>query len=565
LLFLPVASVYALAQEIGFPCGKDFTERKLMRFSGNKLLTNFCYSLALALLFCLLTYPVFNTPFSIGDDHRIIAMNSPEKMESAYTKALFGKEAGLSGSVAIDAAIGRFRPAGWLWVKTQCLLFGENHIGWRVMNIFILLFSVFFLSLIIGKLGAKGGASLCVLAVYVFGRNNETWWTLIPPAQNVGELLLLGGFYSWLLFREKNKLSYRTIALACFLLSALVKESFIFCIPFIGLVDFLFLNPNKKLLLPEYKYLSFVFFIPFGFLVGIILFSKKIYGYPYECSMLSIFAYNALQFFFSSVFLFAPLILFFFRSHVITRRNLVKLLFITLSWFLVQLILLKSIRMDDQHHYLVPGILFVMVISALALEQLKRRSKMLRRSLVWVYLLFAVWQAKNTFVNAGFYSAQVKSFYDMTNAIKTSSPGKIIYMTEQAAAGDWLMGTSAIFRSAGITAPLYFCSVADSVPEWQKEFLKQKPHLTFSKLEFDELKLEKGDWLVYPDEPINNPSMIFKRGVIPPEYIGGKLIRLEFFENRYYNLPLSQLPKWDNLSGWNNIIGTVGYHAKIVD
>ncbi|MBC7862919.1 MAG: hypothetical protein IAF38_08080 [Bacteroidia bacterium] len=526
-----------------------------MTFQKNKLFADAIVCLVLTVMFAALIFPVLNTPFSVGDDHRIIAMNAPEKMEAAYKKSLFDQTPNLAGSVLIDAQIGRFRPMGWLITKTQCVLFGDNYFSWRVWNLFILFFSVLFLSLIIGKLGGKGLGKLAILAVYVFGRNNETWWTLIPPAQNIGELFLLAGFYHWLRYRENNTAKEKYFALVLFLFSALVKESFIFCLPFVGLMDFLFINPQKKLFTREYKQGFIVFIIPFAILLSIILFSKKIYGYPYEQGIFSILGYNAWQFFFSSVFLLAPVTMFFYRNHVITRRSLVKIFILTLSWFLVQLILLKSIRMDDQHHYLVPGLLLVLVLSALSIQNIKQRSTIVSNVLVLLYFSFAIWQAKNTFVNSGYYSAQVKSFYKMTAEIKKTSPGIIVYMSHSPFAGDWLMGTSAILRNSGINSPICFSSLADSIPKWQKEFLKSRPQMKFQQLHPLELGfrssdmeqiLQKGDWIVFPDFLSKNEENPPQVGV--EKYEGSNnydylRTKPKHFSTSYYDFSISKILK----------------------
>lgn len=460
--------------------------------------------LVIAILFSLLVLPVFNTPFSVGDDHRIIAMAHPEKMEEAYVRALYNNTPGLWGSLKNDAAIGRFRPLGWAFTKLQCFLWGDNFLLWRACNVLVLFLSLYFFSALCRRFGAGNIAVWTILCVYAFGRNNETWWTLIPPAQNTGELFLLAGALSWVVFRAENKTPAKYAAVLLLLCASLVKESFIFCIPFLWLADFFFLSPDKKLFTKDSFLLFIVFMLPFISLISVIFTSRKIYSYPYPDPVPVILGYNAWQFFYSSVFLLAPALMFFLRSHIITRRNLIKLALLLSSWLVVQLVLLKGIKMDDQHHYLVPGLLLVLLVSAVSIQYISARSKKIFYAVTAFYLAFSLWQAKNTFVNAGFYSARVKSFYDMVEKIRSAPRAGIAYFTEEPLAGDWLMGTSAILRWKGVSAALYFNSYACYEPEWIASFKKTRPALTFPPLQnYAQLR---DAWVIFPDRFYVSPS-----------------------------------------------------------
>ena len=450
----------------------------------------------LSTVFTLLTFRVYNLPFAVGDDHRIIAMNHPDQMEPAYIQSLYNNDPGLIGTIKNDAQIGRFRPIGWSFTKIQSILFGDYSSAYRIFNVAILLLSLLSLVSICRRLNVSAAPCWIVLAVYTFGRNNETWWTLIPPAQNIGELFLLAGFLYWLKFRQENKNGLKLTSLTFLFAAALVKESFIFCIPFVWLADFFFFSQQKKLFIKEYFQLWFIFSLPLLGLVTVIFLSKTVYSYAYPDSLFSILAYNAYQFLFSSVFLLAPLFMFFLRDHIITRRNLVKFSVLTSSWLIIQLILLKGIKMDDQHHYLAPGLLLVLILSSLALHYLRLRSKIIYIGVFSIYLLFTVWQAKNTFVNSRYYAARVESYYKMIAGIKESNPRKIYYVANTRIAGDWLMGTSAIIREKRITAPLIFCPTKQDANEWEVKFLQTRPPIAFPLIDFKNIKLGKGDWLI---------------------------------------------------------------------
>jgi hypothetical protein len=216
---------------------------------------------------------------------------------------------------------------------------------------------------------------------------------------------------------------------------------------------------------------------------------------------------------------------------------------ITLFWLIIQLVLLKGIKMDDQHHYLVPGLLLVLLLSAFAIEHIRARSKKLQTGLIAFYILFAVWQGKNTFVNAGFYAAQTKSFYKMVDAIKKSNSGRVIYMTDKAIAGDWLMGTSAILRLHEIKAPLSFCSSIGFPTPWETKFLKSRPPLTFSKTSLSEIQPNPGDWIIFVESPVVRQDELAASS--SPQTNSPYIERI--FLTPYYNISINSLTEKSDL------------------
>src|ERR1700722_5389807 len=164
---------------------------------------NLIISVLLTVLFFVATHKVYHLPFSYGDDHRALAMLHPEKVSNSYKTALYGYTPDLKGTFYIDMHIGRFRPLSWAYDELLCRICGDNTPLFRLSNLVILFLSALFLLCIFTCFEVDRLSALIVLAVYVFGRNNETWWTLIPPAQNIGEMFLMAGIYFWLRYRKK--------------------------------------------------------------------------------------------------------------------------------------------------------------------------------------------------------------------------------------------------------------------------------------------------------------------------------------------------------------------------
>src|SRR6202042_1779649 len=101
------------------------------------------------------------------------------------------------------------------------------------------------------------------------------WWTLIPPPQDIGECFLLAGMYIWIFYRKKDVVGYYILPALLFFLSAISKESFIFCIPVLLLADYFFFNPAKIFFSREYWLSIIASLIPFlGLLITVLHIGK---------------------------------------------------------------------------------------------------------------------------------------------------------------------------------------------------------------------------------------------------------------------------------------------------
>jgi len=470
------------------------------------------YNIAIAgLLTCLFffaTRNVYHLPFSYGDDHRALAMLHPEKASADYKAALYGNTPDLKGCFSIDYHLGRFRPLTWSYDKLLCLICGDNTHLFRLSNLVILFLSVLFLLGIFSTLGVDAISALIVAAFFVFGRNNETWWTLIPPPQDVGECLLLAGMYVWLWYRKREARGFYLLPAFLFFLASISKESFIFCVPILLLTDYFFFNPTKKLFVKEYWLSLVACFLPFMGLLITVLSIGKIYSYTYAESIWYIFGYNIFQFIGASGFFLAPLLVCLVKRNELGKSFTLKLILTLLLWGGTQLILLKGIKLDDQHHYLMPWLIYPVILTAIALSEIRKMKGATYGSVVFIYFLAIMLFVKNTNANSTSYSAQLKAYYNMLDTIKkdTSAP-YIIYLGDNACLGDWINGTRIIMDNMGIRQKLYFATTATSIPAWQKDYAEHSPQNAFQHIPIDSVFYPDGRWIIFVENSAKNGMM----------------------------------------------------------
>ncbi len=461
--------------------------------------------LLLTVLFFFTTHRAYHLPFSYGDDHRALGLLHPEKVSDTYKAAMYGQVPDLKGSLAVDLYFGRFRPLSWSWYAMLCKLFGDNVFLYRINNLLILFLSCFFLYRIFSCFGVDDFSAFIVLAVYVFGRNSEAWWTLDPPSQNPGECVLLAGMYTWLLYRKKQKTGWYILPSFLFLLATLDKESYIVCIPVILLTDYFFFNPKPRLFAKEYWLPMLTVIIPLAGLVFTVLYVKKVYAYAYTDTVLGIFIYNVGQFIMSAGLLAAPIVLLFKDSRNISRSIVLRIVVVLFLWAILQLVLLKGIKLDSQHHYLIPWLIYPFILTAIALTKLRAISTKWYRLNAIFYLLVVMLFAKNTYANSQSYSASLEGYYKMIDAIKKDPGPEIIYLTSDACTDDWIAGTRVILDNEGINQEMYFCSTADSVPSWEKEYAANSTQNAYKHIPFNaSIFKPDGRWIILVDDMAKN-------------------------------------------------------------
>ncbi len=466
------------------------------------------FSFLLTVVFYLVTQKVYQLPFSYGDDHRVLAMLHPDKVSNSYKEALYGTTPDLKGAWLNDMHVGRFKPLGWAYEDLLGMMFGDNAHLFRLSKLVIFFLSVFFLFGICIALGVDWFSGMLVLIFYAFGRNNECWWTLIPPPQDLGEMFMLGGMYIWLLYRKKGVTGYYLLPALFFLLAGLTKESFNFCIPLLLLTEYLFFNPAKRVFTKEYLFSLLSSAAVFLCLVATILHVKKVYAYPYPVSTISIIGYNAIQFIGASAFMLAPIILLIIGRKVIERRTLNKVVFIFAIWTIEQLVLLKGIKLDDQHHYLIPWLIYPLILTALALSEIRKVSAKWFSGLVVVYGLAALIFMRNTYSTSQSYSACLQGYYNMIDAIKNDpNVPKVVYLSEDPLEKDWLEGTRVIMDNAGIKKELYFATTVASIPDWEKDYAAHTRQNAYKHMSLDSVFNPDGKWIVLVEDPAKNGFM----------------------------------------------------------
>ncbi len=494
-------------------------------------------------------------------------MLHPDRASESYKEAaLYGHSPDLVGSFYKDTYIGRFRPLTWSYDKLLCLLCGDNTFLFRVSNLVILFFSLFFLLAILSYFQVDRVSTLVVLGIYVFGRNNETWWTLIPPPQNVGEMFLLAGIYYWLLYRKKGVTGLYVFPAMLFFLSDISKESYIFCIPILLLTDYFFFNPSRRLFAKEYLLSMLASMLPFLCLLATVLHSSKIYSYPYPESIFSIMGYNIFQFAGAIGFFIAPIVALAISKTLIGRGNLIRVLFVFTVWTIIQLILLKGIKLNDQHHYLIPWLIYPLIFTAIALTEIRKVSNKWYSSVLVAYGIAILIFMYNTKANVNSYSATLQAYYNMIDTIqKDTAAPEVVYLSDDACERDWIAGTRAVMDSKLMKKELYFTPVSTVVPAWEMYWKEHSPQNAFKHLSLDSAFYPDGKWIILVENPakngiINDDVSFYTRADSCFIKMRGKE---KFIPGKYYyfSVPYPGLSIGDILRGNFNMENCKGFYA----
>ena len=523
--------------------------------------------LVLVAFFYVSTNRVYHLPFSDDDDQRALAMAHPEKSSFAYKTAMYGQNTGWLGSLAIDWHMGRFRPVCWTWYKLLSILYGDNATLYRFNNLIVLFLSCFFLLSILLFFEVDILSSFLVMAIYVFGRNNEIFWTLLPPSQNIGECFLLAGIYVWLKYRQSNKTGYFLLPALLFFLSAMDKECFILCIPVLLLTDYYFYNPKPRLFSKEYWFSALAFLIPIVGLIITILTVGKVYSYDYPDSKTYILAYNVFQFLWGAVFLVGPIMVWLAGRKLVEPKKLTHVFIVFILWGVLQLILLRGIKLDIGHHYLIPWLIYPLIITALSFKLLKNSFPNFFRVMIVLYGAVGLLFIKNTYINSSSYAASVDAYYKMIDTIKQNPGPKIIYLTEGACVEGWMSGTRVILDNMGINAEMDFCSITNTIPEWENGYAHNPSQNAFKHIQFNaDMFLPDGKWILILGDALSKNGMInhsfslYKSG--NESYLKAKDTVIDIPGKYYYfSMPYRDVSLSDILHGDFSHVNYEGFYA----
>ncbi len=414
-------------------------------------------------LFYILTQQVYSLRFSYGDDYRLAVMHNPQAVPKEYIKASKDIVLDVPGSIRYDYAQGRFRPLSWVWAKMQTQLFGTNTRGYRLFNLLILFLSVWFFYCILRVLRLDIVSSVLVTMMFIFGKNAETWWLLIPPAQNIGELCLLAAVFFFSQYTLQMKQASYVAGIIFLLLASLIKESFALIAPFIPM--FFYYLSGAKALRVSFKRAAVMAVFPLTTAALFVLSNGRIYGYENPGDVKTVFWYNLIQTGTALYFFLAPLIV--LGIELIRNTNRIgkysALLLLLCIVILTQLILLHRIKMEDQHHYLMPLILLPLFLTGLSLKQLREHNKTGAYVLILVYTCMLLNNVKNVYINSSYCAAKTTCFYEMLDFMKTKPVRHVIYVNRTPCNNDWLCGTSVILHKQDSSLRLFHFPV--SCPE----------------------------------------------------------------------------------------------------
>jgi hypothetical protein len=394
----------------------------------NKNILLLVLSVIAVLLFFIITHKVYSNKFSNGDDYRIMVMNNPENISSNYKASCNQHFLNLIGSLQFDSEIGRFRPLSWLFVKAQTIIFGDKYSCYRYFNLFTLFLTTFFFLKLLNTKQISLSISILCLAFFIYGINAETWWSLIPPQQNIGELLVVISLF--LLSNEKKASIVAGLTVA--FLSAFVKESFAALLPFIFI--YYYINEtNFQKLIKTFVFLSFIPMI----LVGItIVYSNGVYGYETNENINNTIINNLWQLGLASLFFIAPI------SMLLSQKIGIKNLLLIIGAICTQLILLFKIKIDEQHHYLSPAIIIIILITAFSFQSIQKINLNFYRASFLFYLLFILYNIKNTYINSQYYAVKLFTFHQLLDSISNMGTNHYVFINHSGEENDWLRGFS---------------------------------------------------------------------------------------------------------------------------
>lgn len=181
------------------------------------------------IIFALL---VFGTLFLTGtvfsgihfvDDHEMIRYSLRIREAGLFTC--------IGEALRQDFAL-RFRP---LYTVTRiCLsgILGYHYAAWSVLNGLVIITALCFGYRCAGKLGCRPFASLLFALIGMVGPQSVVWWKL-GPQESAGTAIFLVGFWALLDWLENGGRKKERLAIVCFTMMSLYKESYIGLLPFV--------------------------------------------------------------------------------------------------------------------------------------------------------------------------------------------------------------------------------------------------------------------------------------------------------------------------------------------
>lgn len=456
----------------------------------------------IAIFLSLLLKDIFFIPFSFADEHRIMAMLNPGKISIEYLKSIYGIVPDLKGSFILDYKIGRFRPASWIIVKLQTLFFKDNVEYYYYYNIIIAGISCAMFYLFLRLLNINKIISIVTVIIFISGKNSETFWNLIPPLQNTGDLFLLTSWISLLLFLKKKNTIFFFIGFVFLSICAFSKESLALAALCTSLVfSYLLWYRNNGNLNSIYLKSVLLLSVPSVSLVIVgltILNCGFIYGYAYTELPVQIITYNLKEILSSSFFLLSTVVCIILYPSVFNKKCLWILLFFLILFLSLQLIVHKGVKMNFQHHHKAPSLLVLLTLTGLTLQILNNRKAIISGTVLIFYILFSINNIKNTYNNSQFKIAMVNAYEDALNQLVAGKDHNIAYVSILPVPTDWLMGTSLKIGFKTEDKKKFYKIFHEQIhKDSLKEVLQRRELNVFDDLLFSEINASKIDGILF--------------------------------------------------------------------
>lgn len=423
----------------------------------------------------------FFAPLHYQDEYKAVKIanpglsfygNYPSEDREAYNS--------LVGFVKHHCERGRFHVltlcVQWMMAKG----FGENAFPLRLLMFLLITGSVFLFFSILKKLDVSSGFSLLGAGLLLSGPYDEAWFRY--TAELPGIFLLLASIYSLIRDIETKNLLWRITGLSFLLLAGLTKESFLALIPVIGLQHLVLTRwitkRSWRIALKESQATILSIAMVFAILSAGLLLTIKGAGGAYRSdaalSPTLLLPVNAISFL-QPLWLWVPVIL--LAVVLLARRDTTSKMVwpaavVTLVWIVAQFTVYKGMPVVSPVRYLLPALLPVTTLAAIALHRFYQMFSSAGMIAVVVIAAFYIgYQLKNVRIDTSYNTARLQAYHGLLDQVAVSDAEQIAILVETGVTYEIVHATAVFLSQRGKNAVIYY---ADVHPGRKKQSLQEQ-------------------------------------------------------------------------------------------
>ena len=424
----------------------------------------------LAIFYGLAIFPSIRGPFSFEDDHVYVKCANTDMgyFHKYENKSDYNNLLRLN---LIHIRDGRFYPLTLTAIWTIARL---THADPLIAHLFVYLLGLgsgLFFFLFLRKLELSFLTSLVFSALLLGGDYDEMWYR--RNGETLGVFFLVAALYFLLRSVKEDKKKFTWIGFSALFFSALSKESFTVLIPVVALLHiYMYAWKREVPMLHAVRQLGneiLVYCLLLAIcLAGIcyaLFVEKEMFASSSSFFNREILAINVRLLAGNFVY-WIPVILFFPFLPLMNgkvKKNIPLLLLAWVLWLSSQLLVYKDTEIIPFCRYLMPGLLFLLIVSAVSADRLLSVGKKYIYVACIVILIGQVgvhW--KNLFLNSYFHAHRATAYQQMMDHVCAGNPEEVAILIGKGECYEFISSTTVQLSVRGLNVPIHFVEIADS-------------------------------------------------------------------------------------------------------